>query len=290
MAALLSSVSPSTAAAGAVIVISGSGFAAGARVDYRSEFGAASDTNPVLVSAGELHSTVPDLLQGMAGRVQVSVVNPGQDPSNELALDVAGLPSIGAVEPLCALGSFKAALGIRLDDASQDARFRHLIAMASAAIIGYCGRDFSLHEYTESYDGDGTGLLRLRHTPIVELISLSIDGSTVPTSDVKVYSEFIAFDEEADYDARLRGTARLFPAGAQNVLVSYRAGFVTVPTEISHACILQAAYLMNTMAKQGIANEGNSQAGVQTAYVQGWLEPAARTLANRYRRTKASVI
>jgi hypothetical protein len=43
---------------------------------------------------------------------------------------------------------------------------------------------------------------------------------------------------------------------------------------------------MNTLAKQGVANEGNTTAGVQTAFQQGLLSAAARALANRYRRPK----
>ncbi len=280
--ALLTSLSPTLARPGEWLTLSGSGFLPGVRVDYRAPNVSASDTNPQLVSSAELRSTVPDLFQGMSGQVMVSVLNPGEDPSNEIALDIAASPDIALVS----LGQLKAALGLRPDDGSQDDRFRQLILLASAAIAGYCEREFRVLEYTESYDGDGTSILRLRHTPIIEVLSLSIFGQQVPVSEVKVKPEFLQFEDGGSYEARIRALARYFPAGVQNITVSYRAGYEQVPAEIAQACILQVSCLMNTLAKQGVANEGNSTAGVQTAYQQGLLTPAARALANRYRRPK----
>lgn len=284
--ALLISLSPMPARPGEWLTLSGSGFLPGVRVDYRAPNVSASDTNPQLVSSAELRSTVPDLFQGMSGQVMVSVLNPGEDPSNEIALDLAASPDIAQAFPLVSLGQLKAALGLRPDDGSQDERFRQLILLASAAIAGYCEREFRVLEYSESYDGDGTSILRLRHTPIIEVLSLSIYGQQVPISDVKVRPEFLQFEDAGSYEARIRALARYFPAGVQNITVSYRAGHEQVPAEIAQACILQVSHLMNTLAKQGVANEGNSTAGVQTAYQQGLLAPAARALANRYRRPK----
>lgn len=284
--ALLASLSPTPAHPGEWLTLSGSGFLPGVRVDYHTPNVSASDTNPQLVSSSELRSVVPDLFQGMSGQLAVSVLNPGQDPSNALTLDISGSPEIAQAFPLVSLGQLKAALGLRLDDESQDDRFRQMILLASSALAGYCQREFRVLEYTESYDGDGTSILRLRQTPILEVLSLSICGQPVPVSDVKVTPEFLQFDDAGSYEARLRTTARAFPAGVQNITVSYRAGYEQVPAEIAQACILQVSYLMNTLAKQGVANEGNTTAGVQTAFQQGLLSAAARALANRYRRPK----
>ncbi|GIU80179.1 MAG: hypothetical protein KatS3mg005_3417 [Bryobacteraceae bacterium] len=286
MAALLTSLSPTPARPGEWLTLSGSGFLPGVRVDYRAANVSASDTNPQLVSSSELRSIVPDLFQGMSGQLLVSVLNPGDDPTNELALDIAANPDVAQTFPLVSLGQLKSALGLRLDDESQDDRFRQLILLASAAIAGYCEREFRVLEYAESYDGDGTSVLRLRHTPIIEVLALSIFGQLVPVSEVKVTPEFLQFEDAGSYEARIRAMARYFPAGVQNIQVSYRAGYEQVPAEIAQACILQVSYLMNTLAKQGVANEGNTTAGVQTAFQQGLLAPAARVLANRYRRPK----
>lgn len=286
MAALLTSLSPTTARPGAWLVLSGSGFLPGVRVDYRAANVSASDTNPQLVSSSELRSTVPDLFQGMAGAAMVAVVNPGEDPSNELVLGIAASPDVVEAFPLVSLGQLKTALGLRLDDVSQDDRLRQLILLASAAIAGYCGREFRVLEYVESYDGDGTSILRLRHTPIIEVLSLSIYGQQVPVSELKVTPEFLQFEDAGQYEARIRASARYFPAGVQNISVVYRAGYEQVPAEIAQSCILQVSYLMNTLARQGVASEGNTTAGVQTAWQHGLLSPAARALANSYRRTK----
>lgn len=290
MPTTLTALNPMTASAGEPLTLVGSGFAAGIRVDYSTALVSVTDPTPELVNSAELRSVVPDLLQGLAGDVSVSVCNPEEEPSNVLIFGLLAQPPVQGVFRLCSLAGLKAALGLAASEDDSDARYSALIEMASSSITAYCEREFQVAAYVEACDGDGTGLLRLAHTPIVAVSALSIDGSAVPLSEVKVSPEFIQLEGDLDYSARLRSSGRVFPEGIQNITVAYTAGYTAVPAEISHACILQVAYLMNTLTKQGLVNEGNTTAGVTTAFAQGLLAPAVRSICNRYRRPKVMAI
>jgi hypothetical protein len=286
MPTTITALNPTTASAGAPLTLVGSGFAQGIRVEYSTALVSVTDPMPELVNSAELRSVVPDLLQGLAGEVSVKVCNPDEEVSNALLINLLAQPQVETVFRLCSLAALKSALGLMASEDNADARYLTLIEMASSSIAGYCERWFKVESYVEACDGDGTGLLRLAHTPIVSVSALSIDGASVPLTEVRVSPEFIQFDGDGEYSPRLRSAGRVFPDGIQNITVAYTAGYTAVPTEISHACILQVAYLVNTLNKQGLVSEGNTTAGVQTALAQGLLAPAVKSICNRYRRPK----
>lgn len=290
MPTTLTALNPTTAAAGDTLTLVGSGFAAGIRVEYSTALVSVTDPTPELVNAAELRSVVPDLLQGLAGELSVKVCNPGEEVSNALLISLLAQPQVETVFRLCSLAALKAALGLTASEDYADARYLTLVEMASSSIAGYCEREFRVLSYVEACDGDGSGLLRLANTPIVAVTALSIEGETIPPAEVKVSPEFIRMEGDLDYSARLRSSGRVFPEGIQNITVAYTAGYAAVPAEISHACILQVAYLVNTLNKQGLVSEGNTTAGVQTALAQGLLAPAVKSICNRYRRPKVMAI
>lgn len=192
---------------------------------------------------------------------------------------------------LCSLEDVKTFLGVAQDETLDDNKLSAMIEGASAQIAGECAREFSAQQISgELADGDGTNLLRLASTPILEVTALEIAGEPVPVSEVKVYPEYVKLSEDGEYQPRLRASARIFPRGTQNISVSYRAGYETIPPEIRHACVLQVAHLMNTANKQGVVSEGNAAAGVNTAYAQAQLAPAVRAICSRFRRPRVGVI
>jgi hypothetical protein len=201
------------------------------------------------------------------------------------------MPFDESVTPLCSLEYLKAALGIASDETSDDAKFTALIQMASGQIAAWCGRDFKVVDITDELrDGDDSALLTLVHTPIVSVSALSIDGQVIDPAEAKVYPNYIKFDDSGEYSARLRSSGRIFPAGCQNVKVSYRAGYSVIPAEISDACVGQVAFLMNTLTKQGLLNETNQVAQATTGYAQVALAPAVKVACNRYRRSRVAVV
>jgi hypothetical protein len=145
--------------------------------------------------------------------------------------------------------------------------------------------------FDELQDGDGGSELALDVTPIVSVSALEIDGQPVDLSEIAIYATFIAFKGDGDWNARLRSYSRVFPEGRKNVKVSYRAGYARVPADISDACRIQVAYLMNTLNKQGIESETNSVAQSATTFSKDQLAMPVRLACNRgYRRTRVSAI
>lgn len=95
--------------------------------------------------------------------------------------------------------------------------------------------------YAESYDGDGTDTLVLRHVPIVSVSSLSVDGTSISSTGYKVYqSGYIRLisDSGTSLDSALGAVGAAFPAGTQNVSVSYTADVGQVPGRVRLAAIL----------------------------------------------------
>jgi hypothetical protein len=192
---------------------------------------------------------------------------------------------------LTTLADVKAFLGIATEETAEDEKLTILIGTASAQIEGYCGRSFGIQDIAdELQDGNGTSTLELDVTPIISVAALSIDGQAVDLGEVRVYPQFIAFPDSDVWDARLRGYSRIFPAGRQNVKVSYRAGYAAVPRDIADACKSQVAFLQNTINRQGIISETNQVAQATTSYSQEELAPATRATCRRYRRTRVKAI
>lgn len=285
----LTQLAPGSVKPGDQITLTGTGFAAGAAVVYAGTGVQYADMRAVLVSETEITSKVPDLLLGVAGSLSVKV-QLGEESSNELALTVQAHPAVDEPYPLCSLGQVREFLGVASSETLNDAKLAFLIKVASGQISGECGRNFGVQTYTsELYDGDDSNLLALRHSPVVKITAVAIDGESIPVGEVKVYENFLKLDEGVEYNPRLRSTSRLFPRGSQNVSVSYEAGYATVPAEISHACILQVMYLMNLGNRQGVISEGNNNAGTTTTYAQAALCPSARVACNRYKRPKVQI-
>lgn len=290
MPSTLIALNPSTVAAGELLLLAGSGFVAGARVIYTGTSITVSDVSATVVSETEIRSVVPDVLRDQAGNFHVTVANPAEDPSNALAVELYSLPPVEGAYPLCTLLSLKNALGVSPTETADDAKYQQLINMASAMLAGYCGRQFRVSSFSEILDGDGSPILRLRNTPIIAVNSLLVDGEALPATDYSVYDEYLMCGSDGDYNARLRSSGRVFPEGRKNIEVAYMAGYSVIPAEIVHACVLQVSYLMNTLTRQGITSDGNTTAGVQTAFSQGLLAPAVRAICNRYRRPKVAVV
>lgn len=286
MSALLHSVEPSTVRPGDTITLHGEAFEPGLVVVYESAGTAVQDPNAAVLSLEEATSVVPDLLLGMPGSLLVSAFNTDEDPSNQVVLEVLASPAVQAPVELCSVGALKELMGVAPSETFDDGKLRRQIRIASAQIIAYCGRDFTEREFSETYDGDASPTLALRHTPILQVLALRINGIDVPAAEALVYPNWIKFRSEDGYDARLRSAGRIFPHGLQNIEVTYKAGYPQVPAEISDACMLQVMHLMNTGAKQGLVSETNQTSGVTIAFAQSQLAPAVRASCNKWRRTK----
>jgi len=140
---------------------------------------------------------------------------------------------------LVTLDQAKAALGIPLDDTTQDAALSSQIDSVSAAINAYCNRIFAVQEYADQirnlcgYWGEP---LVTRQFPIVEeggvpLVTVSEDGLALDAAYLELHPETGSL-----YRLDSAGAA---PGawGAALTLVEYTAGFVTVPPDVQGAAL-----------------------------------------------------
>ncbi|HVW07308.1 MAG TPA: hypothetical protein VHC90_01930 [Bryobacteraceae bacterium] len=293
MAATLTNVAPLTANPGDQIILTGTGFLAGAIVTFVGGGQSLTDPNAVVNSATEIAATVPDF-GGDAMTLAVTVQNnvDGEDATAAINFSLKQYPPVEAIYPLCGLSSVKRALSLEPNEHALDDALRNLILIASSQIAHEVTVDLKPVTLTnELYDGDGTSELVLRRGPVASVAAVRIDGVTVDMSEVKVYDDRIAFDDsDGEWNPRIQAVNRIFPCGRQNVAVDYVAGFATVPADLFDACIHEVTFLRNLESKQGLVSDANQQTSATTQYSQLPIAPYVQRVCNRYRHTKVSVI
>lgn len=134
---------------------------------------------------------------------------------------------------LCALADVKTYLGIT--DTNSDAVLSALVANASAMIESFCNRVFAQASYTETRNGNDNYRLFLAHGPVTAVSSVSIDGVAIAPAASPVNAGFV-FDDLMVY-IRPGGYPCSFTRGVQNVVISYTAGFATIPADVAQACV-----------------------------------------------------
>lgn len=124
-------------------------------------------------------------------------------------------------------------------------RFSKMLAGLSDFIRAKIDRPIEIAEQTESLDGNGESTLRLTQTPVVDLVSVEIDGDDV-TAACLVYAH-----------GDLYYNGGVFPQGRQNVEVIYNAGYEeTVPERLQLAVLMILDQMANTDAlKQATRGE-----------------------------------
>ncbi len=159
-----------------------------------------------------------------------------------------------------------------------------LIEAASAAIEKYCGREFAESERTETYDGDGSRELFVRTFPLGALETVTVvdadeteydgDGFRLDTRIGRIVPKIGA------------GLSR-FPAGVQNLRVTYTGGFSTIPADVQEACV------QTVQAMRGATSDSND-AGMQSERIGDYsyvrfdasthgLTPSVKALLAPYR-------
>jgi hypothetical protein len=294
MPATITAINPANVNPGDVVTITGTGFVAGAVVVFAGASFSQSDPAPQVTSATQIITAAPDF-GGDAVQLQVSVQNPGtdEDPSTPFTLGLNAWPPVADTYPLCGLLALKRSLGLAPNETDTDDQLRQLILIASAQLARIATYDLKpVTLVGELYDGDDTPRLNLRHAPVTSVVACMVDGETVDVSELKVYPEYIAFDDGdvCDWNPRLRAGNRIFGYGSQNVSVTYTAGFAAVPSDLAVACMIQVGFLKTTLGKQGLISDTNSVVNATTQYSQLPVAPAARIAANRYRKTGVKAI
>lgn len=151
-----------------------------------------------------------------------------------------------------------------------------LITSVSAFIKSYIARDVTSRTYTEKYNGAGGSVLLLREYPITAITSLTVNDSVVPFAATSASYGYV-FDDVAIY---LHGA--LFSTGTQNIVVTYTAGYTTVPPELVQACVELVALRYRERGRIGEVSK--SVQGETISYLQKSMPAAVQVVLNDYMR------
>jgi hypothetical protein len=139
------------------------------------------------------------------------------------------------------------------------------IDSAENIVNTYLGYSPTLHNYNQYFNGTGDNELQLKAKPIQTILSVEINGESIPLSEFynTIDSEFIYYN-------------KIFPWGKRNIKVEYDAGWGTtidddednsayIP-EIIKLTVLRIAALLQTESDSniGVTSKSFADSGTRT--------------------------
>jgi len=167
---------------------------------------------------------------------------------------------------LTTLVDVKETLGISAGDTSKDNLIIRKINQATDMIEGFCalhnGRHLAETTYTdEEYDGTGTNQLILKSRPIITLSQLQQRDTTTNENDWTTVGTELYF---TDVGAGVLDALFTFTKHWNRYRVTYDAGFATIPSDLSEACVTLAAYLVdNATTGSGVKRKEEGQREIE---------------------------
>jgi hypothetical protein len=159
---------------------------------------------------------------------------------------------------------------------TDDALLSRLITAASQFIQTWISRDLLLQDWLELRDGVGGQRLQFGAFPVSAVLSLTIDGETIPPAPSATAAGYVFSPTQL----ALRGWH--FRRGTQNVSVTYTAGFAAPPPELAQACVELVALRYRERSRVGEVSR--SIGGAETvAYSQKDMSDAIKTILSQYR-------
>jgi len=162
--------------------------------------------------------------------------------------------------------------------ATDDALLQRLISAASEFIQNWLGRQIAAADWVEVRDGTGGQLMAFANIPVTAMLSLSIDGLTIPAAPAG--GGFGAGYTFTPTELALRGY--VFTRRPQNVIVTYTAGYDTTPSDIAQACI--ELVCLRYRERTRIGEVSKSLGGGETvSFSQKDMSDTVKTLLSQYR-------
>lgn len=133
---------------------------------------------------------------------------------------------------LTTLASVRTHLGMDVGFTADDTLLGTLITACSAWMRHQLDRDIAAATYTAetSSGNDGTTLIP-RHYPITSVTSLAVDGDAIPARPSVTEDGYVISGQLA-----IKLVGYTFADGIDNVVITYTAGFSTIPEDIAQAC------------------------------------------------------
>lgn len=152
---------------------------------------------------------------------------------------------------------------------------QRLVTAASQFIQTVLNRTIKSQSYTDVLDGRGTRRIFLGNRPVTAVSSVQVDGLTVPPSPGPGLDGYVWSSSSIS----LIGYA--FTRGAGNVVISYTAGYPTVPFDLEQACLELCAFKWRKKGKEG--NSSIAMGGQQTNFTIRDMPPEVATILQNYR-------
>jgi hypothetical protein len=161
---------------------------------------------------------------------------------------------------------------------TDDALLGRLITAASGYIETWLKRPIALADWQQTCDGTGGQRMILAVFPVVQILSLSIDGLAIPPApnDGGWQPGYVL----TPTGIALRGY--VFTRRAQNVVISYSAGYRATPPDIVQACI--ELVCQRYRERTHIGEVSGSVSGTETiSYSQNDMSDGVKLLLSQYR-------
>jgi len=156
-----------------------------------------------------------------------------------------------------------------------------LINAASQRANTLTARKLKSREYADvRLDGTGSDILLLPEYPVTAVSEVRIDSSRELGDDTILESDEYEYYE----DGRLYVPAGI-PRSRRCVMITYTAGYVTVPPDLEHAVIESIAYLWKRLRSRAIGTRSVTADGVTTQFEIDIPIPAMRVFQS-YGRTR----
>jgi hypothetical protein len=150
----------------------------------------------------------------------------------------------------------------------EDNLLQNYIDSAEDIVNTYLGYSPTLHNYIQYFDGTGTNELQLKAKPIANIISIEIDGKSIPLSEFYNIgnSEFLYYN-------------KIFPSGKRNIKLEYDAGWgITIDDDTANGEYLPKIIKMTVLRIASILqSESNQNIGVSS---KSFGDSGTRTFIN----------
>ena len=184
--------------------------------------------------------------------------------------------SQGLASDLCLIADVKAWLGITA--VTDDALITRLITAVSNFFRTTTGRIFDVEAYTETRSGNGQRTLYLRQYPIQSITVLVVNGVTIPAVAGNAFTlGRVGYIYSGDHITLL---GYEFTRGMDNILISYSAGYPTIPYDLAQAAIELVCFKYKE--KERIGHESKSLAGETVAFIIKEVPESVKSVLNKY--------
>jgi len=186
---------------------------------------------------------------------------------------------------LCQLSDVKAWLTIASGVTANDALLSRLITAVSLEFLREIGRTdfYPAADYTETREGDGDVRMVLRHWPVNSIASMTIAGTSIAASSDQIEAGYYidtGLDPERLWELYLAGG--LVFTDAAPIVVTYNAGYSSVPADAAQAVIEWVGYRYKSQQWIGTTSAHVQGESVQTQIAV--MPPTVQAVINRYRR------